>query len=169
MSERRTFRRIHSSRAAFVAFAVLVIALAWLAAGCGDDAGYPNTEAGLKTAIKEQTEAFFTMGSAKQLYRAYAKECRDKVAYGDFAPSLLVARGFFEGIYEVKLKDVRVESVEVRNFKPGSAEARTFLKSNKDPDINLNSKDEKWRRYLYEGDTWVQSDCSTMSLDFNDS
>lgn len=123
----------------------------------------PNTEDGLKAGVKAAANALFS-GDTPTAYQYFSKACREQVSYTDFASSLLLASAFFEGFMQMKLSDIEVTSVDVQNFSPGKGEARAHTRSKKNPDVSIDSPDDKFTAWIYEDSHWVQNDCSDMKF-----
>lgn len=165
--------RVHTLGLLALPLLILVLAFGACSSRSGPDGGgslgrssskaQPNTEEGLKAAVRGASEAVFS-GKTQDAYKAFSKACREQVSYGDFAASIMLAKVFIEGFMQMKLSDIEVTGVDVRNFGPGKGEARTHTRSKKDASLSLDSEDDEFGSWIYEDGRWVQDDCSDMTF-----
>lgn len=101
-------------------------------------------------------------GDLEASYRVYAQECRDKVAYADYAANITIGMQLFEQFTKVKLSDIVISDVVVRNFQPGEGEAAAKLVK-KDASDLVVAKAEKFSRWVYRGGQWFDANCDAMT------
>lgn len=146
---------------------ILALGVAVVGAACGgddDDGGDNNeqaaTETGLKAAVEDATQAFLD-DDPKASYAALTKACRERVAYAEFTGQLAIGKALFEGIYDVKLSEIEVTGVDIRNFTNTSAEARVLLRSKDDPALDLSGGEGDFETWRFEDGEWRSEDCVT--------
>jgi|GEM_PF-5186692 len=130
---------------------------------CGGS-GDATSEEALKKRVKESAEAIF-QGEARAAYNTYSEECQDEVTLSEFRSALGVAAAFFEGFAGVKLEDLEVEEVKIRNFKDDSAEAAIVVRAKDGEEVEgLLGDEDEYVRWEVEDGQWVIADCSDMGF-----
>ena len=140
---------------------------ALLAACGGSDDG--TSEDALKERVKESAEAIF-QGEAREAYETFSEECQEEVSMSEFRSTLEVAAAFFEGFADMKLEDLEVTEVKIRNFEDDSAEAAIVVEAkdgNEAAEEFLGDEDE-YSRWEVEDGQWVLADCSDLGFDSGD-
>jgi hypothetical protein len=141
-------------------FLAIFLATTLFAACSGSSSNQPDTEAGLKDAVRSYSSAVFKM-DATSTYRTWAKACRDKVSQSEWSATLIAAKTIFEGIVGVKFADVAVGEVTVQNFTQATAEAYASFSAN---GKNLVDSSPTFAPYAYESGRWVETDCDKMQF-----
>lgn len=146
---------------------VLAVVLVLGVAACsGEDSsvtsGGPATqaadEAGLRAAVTKAGEGLLA-SDASATYELLSKECQAKVSKSEWAAQLLIGVGFLEAFAEVKLKDLKVGEVEVRNVTGSTGDAR-FAIVKQDGTEPLGSEGEQsWDTWIYEDGAWRTENC----------
>jgi hypothetical protein len=138
----------------------LVGAIAVALAACGGGNGDARTEEGLRKAAETAARALHK-GDFKAYYNTFAKECRDQVSLEEFEAHGRAGFALVEAIHGVKVKDIEVESVEIRNFTPDAAEVAIKLRSPKGAEMFSDPGDfENWK---WEDGRWVAANCSRLN------
>jgi hypothetical protein len=139
------------------------MAMVALALGaCGGGGGQTNNADGLKAAVKSSAEAYYR-GDAKEAYRSFSKECQGKVPYSQYAATVKVASAMFEGFFDMKLSDLKVKTVVVKDVADGKGQASATLEAKGDEDLNMGA--DEFHPWTYEGGAWKQTDCTQMTMD----
>ena len=144
-----------------LASVILAVALIW---GCGSNGGSPQTEAGLKQAARDATEALFA-GELRKAYESFSQECREATSFSEFSSSVTIARAFMEAFTGLKLKDFKVTGVQVRNFSGTRGEVLVEVEA---PGDEEGFGDDEWVAWVIENGKWVQADCDELGLDTDD-
>jgi hypothetical protein len=149
--------------------AIVVLAAALVAASCsGDDsavtsggaATQPATEAGLRAAVTKAGEGVIH-NDAAGTYQLLSAACRAKVSQSEWAKQLLVATGLIEAFGDVKLNELKVGLVEVRNVTGTQGEARFSIVKPDGSDAFGDDSQQAWTTWLYEDGAWRTEECDT--------
>ena len=155
-------------RGAILGTTALVAMLATgIAVGCGGGGSRaggpggaePDTEAGLKAAVRAFNEALFR-GDTEGSYEGFARSCRDQVGVAEWGSTLAAGKALFEGLSKVKFADLRVDEVEVGNYTPAQAEAAAIVSAN---GKRVDSS-PRFVPYAYQDGRWVQTNCAEMKF-----
>jgi hypothetical protein len=147
--------------------AIVVLAVALAAVSCnGDDsavtsggaATQPATEAGLRAAVTKAGEGVLAKDAAGT-YQILSAACRAKVSQSEWASELLVSTGLIEAFAEVKLSELKVGLVEVRNVTDTQGEARFSIVKPDGSDPFSADSQQAWTTWLYEDGAWRTEDC----------
>lgn len=146
----------------------LVLAVATLTAlvlsACSDDSGGHTADAdGLARAARDAAEDLFA-GRTQDSYRSLSAACRKQLSFGDWGGQLLIARGFFKGVYGVEISDLEVTDVQTRSVTASSGEVNVLTRIKDNPDLVIG-QDDDWTLWLYEDGEWHSTDCETFGQD----
>lgn len=139
-----------------------VLVLLFVAACGGGDGADAKSEAGLETAARRAAEGLFG-GNLRDAYNSYSKECREQTPYSEFAAGMKLAEAFMEAFTGMKLKDIKVKDIQVRNFTGERGEAMLLVEA-KGLD-GFGEDDGEWAEWMWEDDKWVQVDCGDLGPD----
>ena len=139
-----------------------VVAMSFLVA-CSSSKNRTD-ESALKQRARDAATATFG-GDAKTSYGYFSKHCRERVSLTEYRATLKVADAFLEGFSGVKLKDLEVDRVDVKDLREDSALVSVHVRSKADPDVDVFGDEQDFSEWRVEDGKWVETDCSSMSFD----
>ena len=116
----------------------------------------PATAEGLKAAVKAMAEAL--LKSPASTYDYQTAECRSKMTRADYAAQMIMAQLFLEGLAKVKMSEMHVGEVTVRNVTATTGEGTVELLDATNKPIGDSSS---YTTYVYEDGTWLNSECQS--------
>ena len=138
---------------------ILIAALA-----CSDEpapaaTAEPATEAGLIAAATQNAEDIW-YGNTRAAYRILSRDCRDTTTYEAYARELAASALALEAYTRVRLRDLTVTVVQVRNLQPLAGE--TFIEARARGDLPTDLGDPGWHGWLYEEGAWRSTQCTFL-------
>lgn len=124
--------------------------------GSAKVAKQPATAEGLKAAVKAMAEAL--LRSPASTYDYQTAECRSKMTRAEYTAQMLMAQVFLEGLAKVKMSEMRVGEVTVRNVTATSGEGTVELLDTSNKPIGDSTS---YTTYVYEDGTWLNSECAS--------
>ena len=137
---------------------LLAVVCLMATAACSDGGSADNSEAGLKAAVKGFANGLY-QGDYKTAYLAFAKACRDRTPFPAFTRAIEAAKPGFEAELNIKIGDVEVKDVLVRNFADKRAEAALVTGVKGRSDLDNTSAFDPW---AIEDGSWRFSECMGM-------